>query len=131
MRYKIACVVFLAAATYGVAGQFEIARHTVDSGGGMRSTGGEFELSGTIGQHDAGYLYGGDVELSGGFWFALEPTDCNDDGAVSLTDAADLTLCMAGPDSPVDQACQCFDVDSSGAVDLADFAAAQREFDGE
>jgi len=32
--------------------EFEISRSTVDGGGAMRSTGGEFELSGTIGQPD-------------------------------------------------------------------------------
>ncbi|UCC31662.1 MAG: hypothetical protein JSU86_05160, partial [Phycisphaerales bacterium] len=52
-----------------VADDFEISRSTIDGGGTMRSTGGDFELSGTIGQPDAGTLSGGDFELSGGFWF--------------------------------------------------------------
>ena len=47
--------------------------HTVDGGGHMSSTGGDLELSGTIGQPDAGVMTGGDLELVGGFW-ALRPS---------------------------------------------------------
>ena len=32
------------------------------------SSGGQYTLSGTIGQHDAAYSYSGDYELLGGFW---------------------------------------------------------------
>ena len=44
------------AAIIVVAGEptYEITRSTIDGGGVMQSTGGEYELSGTIGQHDAG-----------------------------------------------------------------------------
>jgi len=50
-------------------GEFEITSSTIDSGGGT-SAGGEFSLSGTIGQPDAtgNVLSGGDFLLSGGFW---------------------------------------------------------------
>jgi hypothetical protein len=37
-------------------------------GGGGTSVGGNYQLSGTIGQHDAGALTGGDYVLQGGFW---------------------------------------------------------------
>lgn len=40
---------------------------TVDSGGGA-SSGGDYQLSGTIGQPDAGTLSGGNYQLEGGFW---------------------------------------------------------------
>lgn len=43
---------------------------TVDSGGGT-STGGDYALSGTIGQADAGEMSGGDYAVSGGFWGRL------------------------------------------------------------
>jgi len=43
----------------------------IDGGGGT-STGGEYSLSGTIGQPDAGILTGGDYRLNGGFWLPLE-----------------------------------------------------------
>lgn len=39
------------------------------SGGGGTSTGGNYSVSGTIGQHDAGQqMSGGNYSLTGGFW---------------------------------------------------------------
>jgi len=52
------------------ANGFDISWFTVDGGGG-ESSGGPYTLSGTAGQHDAGYaLSGGDYTLAGGFWGA-------------------------------------------------------------
>ncbi len=50
----------------------EVDRFTVDGGGGT-SSGGEFALSGTIGQPDATstVMTGGEFELEGGFWPGL------------------------------------------------------------
>ena len=48
-------------------GQYEISWYTIDGGGG-RSSGGDFTLTGTIGQPDAAYSAGGGYELLGGFW---------------------------------------------------------------
>jgi len=104
---------------------FDVSWHSVDGGGTVRSTGGDYELSGTIGQPDAGGRTGGDFELSGGFWFELAPTDCNDDGTVNLLDHELFTRCLNGPGGGVSNGCDCFDVDQSGAIDLRDFAAAQ------
>jgi hypothetical protein len=45
------------------------------AGGGGTSTGGTYQVSGTIGQHDAsGSLTGGNYSLTGGFWsiYALQ-----------------------------------------------------------
>ncbi len=48
--------------------QFSIDWYTIDGGGGT-SAGGTFELSGTIGQPDAGpEMTGGTFSLTGGFW---------------------------------------------------------------
>ena len=55
------------------AADYTIDWQTVDGGGRMSSTGGDLELSGTIGQPDAGVMTGGDLELVGGFW-ALRPS---------------------------------------------------------
>ena len=108
---------------------FEIARSTIDSGGVMRSVGGDFEMSSTIGQPDAGKMSGGDFELAGGFWFALPPTDCNDDGIVSLLDHETFTACLSGPDGGIDASpCPCFDVDGDGDITLSDYAILQRGF---
>ena len=47
---------------------YDVSWHTLDAGGGV-STGGVFEVIGTIGQHDAGPVLAGDgFELLGGFW---------------------------------------------------------------
>jgi hypothetical protein len=48
-------------------GQYELSWYTIDGGGG-RSTGGPYTLTGTIGQPDAAYSKGGNYELLGGFW---------------------------------------------------------------
>ena len=50
-------------------GDFEIIKHTIDSGGGV-SSGGAFVLTGTIGQPDANQQIGtgGGFSLAGGFW---------------------------------------------------------------
>jgi hypothetical protein len=44
--------------------------HTVDGGGGT-STNGQYSLSGTVGQPDAGTLSGGQYTLHGGFWSVI------------------------------------------------------------
>ena len=44
---------------------------TVDSGGAT-SFDDSYRLTGTIGQHDAGYLSGEQYQLSGGFWEGRE-----------------------------------------------------------
>ncbi len=49
------------------ASQYILDWHTIDGGGG-RSSGGPYVLTGTIGQPDAAYSAGGDYELLGGFW---------------------------------------------------------------
>jgi len=49
-------------------GQYSIDWYKV-SGGGGTSSGGSYQLSGTIGQHDAGGpMTGGNYSLTGGFW---------------------------------------------------------------
>ena len=58
-------VVVLAAST--ATAQYEISWYTIDGGGG-RSSGGPYSLTGTIGQPDAAYSAGGNFELLGGFW---------------------------------------------------------------
>jgi len=118
----------LACGASAAANEWELIRSTVDGGGVMRSTGGEFELSGTIGQPDAGVMQGGTFLLTGGFWFELVPTDCNEDGGVGFLDLRRLNECFTGPAEPVSPTCLCLDVDTSGTVDLRDAAVFQREF---
>ena len=68
----LATLVFLVSAValaQSSGGDFEIIKNTIDGGGGM-SQGGDFTLTGTIGQPDAGnkVLSGENFSLSGGFW---------------------------------------------------------------
>ena len=55
-----------------VAAQLELSSSTIDGGGGI-SAGGSFEVSGTVGQFDAGMLFGGTFEIEGGFWTSENP----------------------------------------------------------
>ncbi len=128
-RY-IAVLCFLCLSSFGAGQELMMSRWTVDGGGVMHSAGGEYEVSGTIGQADAGTLAGGPFELSGGFWFALTPADCNDDGTANLLDHQSFEQCLSGPAGGVPAGCACFDVDGSGTIDLRDFAVAQSHFHG-
>lgn len=60
---------FAALTTFSSAGycDYQIVWSTIDGGGG-RSSGGQYMLTGTIGQPDAGYAKGGNYEMLGGFW---------------------------------------------------------------
>ena len=49
---------------------------TIDGGGGV-SSGGDYTLSGTIGQPDAGTMSGGAYLLAGGFWSDWTPCFVN------------------------------------------------------
>lgn len=114
---------------------FAIDRWTVDGGGVMFSSGGEFELSGTIGQPDAGPgtlgMSGGDFALTGGFWFPIATGDCNTDGGVNLFDYSDFEPCLSGPEGGLlIPECTCFDLDRDDDVDLDDFAGFQTGFTG-
>ena len=73
-------------------GGYNLSWNTVDGGGGT-SGGGGFELSGTIGQTDAGVvLSGGGFEVAGGFWPGGIPPvpdclgDANNNGVVNIDD---------------------------------------------
>ncbi|MCH8243310.1 MAG: hypothetical protein IH897_11975 [Planctomycetes bacterium] len=111
---------------------YDLSRNSIDGGGVMRSTGGGFELSGSIGQPDAGTMTGGGFELAGGFWFGLAPADCNEDGLVSLFDHETFTSCLLGPSGGIGAGpCPCFDVDRDGDITLNDYAQLQAAFTGQ
>ena len=133
-RTDLAAVATFAAVTSTAAAlgtrALDLEWFTVDGGGVMFSTGGGFDLSGTIGQPDAGVMNGGDFKLTGGFWFPQIPADCNSDGGVNLYDYGDFKACMAGPDGGLEPSCACFDLDADGDVDLEDMGAFQRLFSG-
>jgi hypothetical protein len=112
--FLISMMVFLPAAL----ADYQIVWSTIDSGGGT-SSGGTYQLSGTIGQPDAAYSASGQYEILGGFWpggplctvdfhhfarfasYWLDtdtglPADLYEDGTVDYYDLAefvDLWLC--------------------------------------
>ena len=98
---------------------YEIRWHTIDGGGG-RSTGGDFLVVGTIGQHDADMLMqGDDYTLSGGFWPRGSLLSC----FVNFEDFAEFakhwldTPCSAG-----NNYCGGADLDHSGDVTVTDLS---------
>jgi hypothetical protein len=78
---------------------------TIDCGGEMWSTGGDLELSGTLGQPDASgvVLTGGDLLLTGGFWpaagsapvWCLGDADCSG-GAPDFLDIEYFVAALSG-----------------------------------
>ena len=115
MKTKI--LLFLLLVSTAIAG-YDINKYTIDNGGGT-SSGGQYIVTGTIGQPDTASSAGGQYELLGGFWtggplcfvdfpefavFAdswLEtgsnlPADLNGDGVVDIYDLklfVDVWLC--------------------------------------
>lgn len=64
----IGCCLFLLFATSGFAQSYSINWYKIAGGGGT-SSGGQYSLSGTIGQPDASMaMTGGNYSLTGGFW---------------------------------------------------------------
>ena len=116
----------LALAPSPLIADYSIDWWTIDVGGVMSSTGGSYELSGTIGQPDAGGpLTGGDFELVGGFWpgAAAEPFcfgDLNGDGFINISDLAQLLGHYGMTSGAVYED---GDMDEDGDVDLSDLAA--------
>lgn len=67
INYKVVLLVFILLLVSTSYGQYSLDWYTIDGGGG-RSSGGPYSLTGTIGQPDAAYSAGGNFELLGGFW---------------------------------------------------------------
>ena len=64
------------------------------SGGGGTSTGATYQVSGTIGQHDAGGpMTGGSYSLTGGFWALIS--------VVQTPGTPNLTITVVRPDSVI------------------------------
>jgi len=118
-----------ALATYLGGEEFDLSWYTIDGGGEMFSTGGDFELSSTIGQPDAGVLTGGEFTLSGGFWNSVEAECPAKNGTVDLSDFGDFVNCVTGPGmNSLDAGCEAFDFECDNDVDLIDWGAFQIAF---
>ena len=65
----VTVVLLLLVSVAMAANGYDLSWWTVDGGGGTSSVGGSYNLSGTIGQPDAGLvLNGSGYQLTGGFW---------------------------------------------------------------
>lgn len=125
---RIAALAAISIGGVALAQNFDLSWYTIDGGGATFSTGGNFELGGTIGQPDAGPstpMVGGSFELTGGFWpVAVErcalPGDLNLDGLRDGVDLQGFVNCILGVNG---SNCSCADLDGNGTVDAADAAA--------
>jgi len=69
MKIRICSYILVLAIVFASVGygDYQIVWSTINGGGGQ-SSGGQYVLTGTVGQPDAGYSEGGNYELLGGFW---------------------------------------------------------------
>jgi hypothetical protein len=118
-----------------LAQDFDLSWHTIDGGGGT-STGGGYELSGTVGQPDVGEMAGGTYSLTGGFWAGSSGSvtgecanacgDLNGSGGdVDLVDFSGFSVCfgLSGPSAACPQEdFDCSDLNGDGVIDLVDFS---------
>ncbi len=79
------------AAAFASPPNLSIDWYTIDGGGG-KSTGGTYELYGTVGQPDVGNATGGNIELASGFWQTAGPgvTPCTTHGDCADLDGNDI-----------------------------------------
>lgn len=122
-------VPFALVASGGGSG-YEITRSIITGGHDLTATGNGFEIRGGIEVAHNADPTGNGFDVVSGFWFPIAPTDCDEDGAVSLMDYSAFEFCLSGPDAPLAGGCECFDTNHNGAIELADFAVSQREFSG-
>ncbi len=115
----------LALAPAALAGDFAIDWYSIDGGGEMFSSGGDFELGGTIGQADANQIVmtGGDFELQGGFWAVAaapcDPCDTDCDGMVNSFDIEPFLELLFDPKAVPCDSCS-GDVDGNGDINSFD-----------
>jgi hypothetical protein len=105
---------------------YAVAWWSIDSGSGTMSGPGGYTLAATVGQADAGAMYGGSFEVVGGFWAAVLPDsppcpgDLDADGDVDLADLGQLLQAYgAGPNG---------DTDGDGDTDLHDLGGVLQVF---
>ncbi len=136
---KAAAVITLAGGLVALAGSYDSSWRTIDSGGAMRTTGGDFGLSGTIGQSDVGAMTGGSFALVGGFWAlpsgsaggcVRDPTwicdgDVDGDGQVNPVDSGLIQAAFGSTDEG--NLCQ-YDVDCDGQINPVDSGIVQSLF---
>jgi len=86
--------VFLLLVCNSAFAQYSIDWFTVDGGGGTTSDG-VYEITGTIGQPDAGSVIAGNYVIEGGFWSDLEPVPSAPDLTIERMSPQQRTPCLA------------------------------------
>ncbi len=118
---RIVMALLMVSVGVAAADDLTIDWYTVDGGGEMRSTGGDYELSGTIGQPDAGEMFAEPYTLSGGFWVAPPCwclADINNDGLRNGEDIQAFLDCLFLTGAN----CACADLQTDGILDMEDVA---------
>jgi hypothetical protein len=93
--------VALLLAPRALAQPHDVGWFTIDCGGEI-SAAGEVEVSGSIGQPDAGVMTGAGFELSGGYWIVIDAAACgsadfNCDGDIGTDgDIESFFACLSG-----------------------------------
>ncbi len=101
-RRAVLATAVLAVTATASAQQYTIDWYSIDGGGAMFTSGQQYELSGTIGQPDAGAMAGNEFQLVGGFWAAAsagapcDPCDANCDGAIDAFDVEPFITVLLG-----------------------------------
>lgn len=121
-----------------VGQDFALDWYTIDGGGGSSARGGEFQLSGTVGQPEAGLMSGGAFTLAGGFWAGVlskggcgrDPEwlcdgDVDGDGQVNPVDAGLVQVAFGSADES--DLCQ-YDMDCDGQLNPVDSGIVQSLF---
>ena len=119
-----ACVLAVCVAAPAWA-QFEIPWFTIDGGGGQ-SASIAYQVSGTIGQSDAGLLTGGPYEIEGGFWSAIIPSLVAVDPGQTPREGLTLRLDEPSPNPLVHESVVAFELPEARNVRLAVYDAAGR-----
>ncbi len=135
---KTALAIMFTGSIVALAETYDLSWRSFDGGSGT-SRGGEIELSGTIGQPDAGAMTGGAFAIVGGFWSApVESSggcvrnpawvcdgDVDGDGQVNPVDSG---LVQAAFGSNDDQDLCNYDMDCDGQINPVDAGLVQSLF---
>ncbi|MBX3368265.1 MAG: hypothetical protein KF912_13215 [Phycisphaeraceae bacterium] len=129
-RFAIAAIALAALAAVASAASPNILRHVI-AGGGRRSVGGAYVVTGTIGQALAGPvsgpMTGGPYSVQSGFWPGPGPIQCladyNLDGEVDILDFLDFMNDFGTCNGQPAPCGETFDADLTGdtIVDILDF----------
>jgi hypothetical protein len=79
-----------------LAQSYSIDWFTIDGGGGT-STNGQYSVSGTIGQPDAGHMSGANYSLDGGFWGLISAVQTPGAPALKIVSTATNTVVISWP----------------------------------